>query len=48
MIITFVYMNLENHSHIIKRYAGYTSENAQGVFNIEKYRKLINEDNLYL
>ena len=46
MIITFGYLYLENHSHII-RYARYTSENAQVVFNIVKYRKPINADNLY-
>ena len=37
---------LVNHSHI-KRYARYNSENAQVVFNIVKYRKPINADNLY-
>ena len=46
MIITFDYLYLENHSHI-KRYARYTSENAQVVFNIVKYRKQINANNLY-
>ena len=37
---------LVNHSYI-KRYARYTSENAQVVLNIVKYRKPINADNLY-
>ena len=46
MTITFDYLYLENHSHI-KRYARYTSENAQVVFNIVKYRKPIDADNLY-
>ena len=45
MIITFDYFYLENHSHIIKRYALYISKNAQGVFNKVKYRKQVNEDN---
>ena len=44
MIIAFDFLCLENHSHKIKRYAQYTSENVQGVFNILKCRKRINED----
>ena len=40
-------MYIENHSHI-NRYARYTSENDQVVFNIVKYRKPINADyNVY-
>ena len=46
MIITFDYLYVENHSHI-KRYARYTSENAHVVFNIVKYCKPINADNVY-
>ena len=46
MIITFDLLYIENHSHI-KRYARYTSENDQVVFNIVEYRKPINADNVY-
>ena len=45
VIITFDYLYPENHSRI-KRYARYTRENAQCVFDTVEYRKPINEDNL--
>ena len=32
---------------IIQRYARYTSENDQVIFNIVKYRKPINADNVH-